>query len=145
MRKIILLLIVMFPLLALAQATLTVVPTVTPTDFLQFLIQSINGMKGASVLAIVTIVVQILLKVLDLQFVEDFLGKSFGDWNGGWKLFTVMGLTIVGGFVGLMLPPTSLTIGAALMHSTTLSAFLVLGNQMYQHWVLKKPAVAPLK
>ena len=120
--------------------TVTVPPVVDPTqDFIQLLLNSIGGMKGASTLAIVAVVIKILLKLLDVPYVADLMGKKFSDWSGGLKLTLVLGLSYVGGVVALMLPPTSLTIGAALVHSTTLAAFLVLTNQIYKHYIEKKP------
>ena len=112
-------------------------PTV---DFLKELLASIGGLKGASALTIAAVAIKLLLQLLNLPFVASLLGSKFKEWNGGVKLVVVLGLSYVGGVLALMLPPTSLSVGAALVHSTTLASFMVFTNQIYQHWFMKKQA-----
>lgn len=135
---------ILFPCLLLAQevvAPALPVPVVDPNmDFLNLLMQSLGGIKGASALAIAGIVVKLLLKALDLPLVAGLMGKAFKDWASGLKLTVVLALSYVAGVIGLMVPPTSLSLGAALVHSSTLAAFVVLSNQVYKHWIEKKPA-----
>ena len=111
------------------------------SDFSQFLINSLGGLKGASALAIAAFVVQVLLKLLDMDVVENWLGKSFSDWSGAWKLVVISGLTLVSGVLGLMVMG-HVSLGAALIHSTTLTAFMVFANQIYQHVIAPVPAPA---
>ena len=124
--------IVMMGCLALAQIADPVIPPVTDTDFIGFLIQSLGGLKGASTLAIVAIVVQILIKFLG----TDLFGKVFKNVSGAVKLLIVTGLSLVAGVVGLM-SVEGLTIGAALVHSTTMTAFMVFANQLYKQFFVK--------
>lgn len=107
-------------------------------DFLNLLVHSIGGMRGASTLAIVGIVIKLLLVALDLPITTKLVGSKFKDWSSGLKLTVVLGLTMVGGVVSLMAPPVGLSLGAALVHSSTLSAFVVLSNQLYKHYFEKK-------
>lgn len=109
-------------------------PPVTNTDFLQLLIQSLGGLKGASALAIAGTAVQVLLKFL----ATPWAGGLLKNVKGGTKLLVVSGLSMLGGVLALMVPPTSLSLGAALVHSTTLTAFMVFANQLYQQ-LLEKP------
>lgn len=99
------------------------------SDFLKYLIDSLGGMKGASALVIAGVVVQALLKAMSLPIV----GKWFSEAQGWLKLTVVSGLTLVSGVIGLM-TAGGLTLGAALVHSTTLAALMVFGNQIIQHF-----------
>lgn len=116
-------------MIALAQVT-TVVETpsgameVTP-EFLEFLLASMNGLQGAGVLGGSLIVVQILIRALDQPFANRFFSKRSG-WQ---KLAIVAGLTFLVTPLGLV--ATGLPIGAALLHTSTLTAFQVLINQIY--------------
>jgi len=99
-------------------------------DFLNLLLQSLGGFNGASALAIAAIVVQLIIKFLSTSWV----GSIFPNLSGGVKLVVVSGLGVVSGVLALMLPPTSLTFLAALLHSATMTAFMVFFNQAYQQW-----------
>ena len=101
-------------------------------DFLKLLVESLGGLKGASTLAIVAVVVQLLIKFLNLPIA----GGIFGAAKGWLKLAIVTFLTIVSGVTGLMIE--GLSLGAALLHSTTLAAFMVFLNQIFQHFWAKK-------
>lgn len=107
-----------------------VIPT---NDFIMMLLESIGGMKGASTLAIVFAVVQILLKFLNTEL----FGKWFKDMKGSTKLTIVLALTMISGVLSLM-TVGGLTLGAALLHSTTLASFSVLANQLYKQFVVKE-------
>lgn len=121
-----------FLLPALAQ-----VAAVDPNqDFLNLLMQSMGGMKGASALAIAGVVVQLIVKLMSTSWVANW----FPNLTGAKKIAVVTGLSLASGVLALMLPPTSLTIGAALMHSTTLTALMVYGNQIVQQLTPTKPA-----
>ena len=120
----------MTSLVAFAQEVLPEVPT---QDFISFLIQSLGGLKGAGTLAIVAAVVQILIMFLKTPL----FGQLFKNVSGSIKLLIVTALSLVGGVVGLM-SVEGLTIGAALVHSTTLTAFTVLAHQLYKQFIEKK-------
>lgn len=130
----------LLPVWCLAQevvnvAVPVVVPPVDPNgEFINLLIASLGGLKGASTLAIVGIVVQIIIKALNLPIA----GKLFSESKGWIKLLIVSGLTLVGGVTGLM-SVEKLSFAAALIHSTTLTALMVFGNQLIQHFSPKKP------
>jgi len=119
-----------FSAFAFGQAT---PPVEVPTaDFLAFLFQSLGGVKGMSTLAIVGVVVQILIMFLKTPIASSIFVKL----GGFWKLALVLTLTLVGGVLGLM-SASGLSLGAALVHSTTLSAFMVLANEVYKHFTEK--------
>lgn len=109
-------------------------PVLVPADpnqeFLSLLIQSIGGLKGMGTLGIVGVAIQLLLKLANTSWIK---------LDGGVKLAIVSGLGLVGGVVALMSPPNLLTLGAALVHSATLTAFMVFFNQVYQQWLAPKP------
>lgn len=100
-----------------------------PQDFLLLLIQSIGGLKGASALVIAGTITQLLIKALSLSFVDGWFTKI----AGAGKLIIVYGLTLVSGVLALMM--TGVSLGAALVHSTTLSALMVFMNEIYKHFV----------
>lgn len=106
--------------------------TIPVADFLQALLASLGGFKGASALAAAGLVVQLLLKLLK----TDLMGKLFLKVDGIWKLVIIMTLTYASGVLSLMLQ--GVDVGAALIHSTTLASLMVLGNQLYQHFTAKK-------
>lgn len=133
-------LMVFFPLSLLAQSTL---PVPTPADpngeFLQLLFASLNGFKGASALAIAGIVVQLVIKLLSTSWVSQW----FPNLSGAWKITIVSALSLGSGVLALMVPPASLTLGAALVHSATLTAVMVFANQLLKQFT--QPAAAATK
>lgn len=99
-----------------------------PTDqFLMYLLQSLGGIKGASVLAIVGIVIQIVIKFLN----SEICNQVFKNFTGLGKLIAISAFTLVGGIVSLMVS-TGMNFWAALFHATTLNAIMVLANQFLQ-------------
>lgn len=131
--KALLLTLLFAPLFVFAQDAAPPVVADPNGEFIKLLLESMGGLKGASTLAIVGIVVQLLIKALNLPIV----GKLFSESSGKVKLVIVSGLTLIGGVVGLM-TVEGLTVGAALIHSTTLAAFMVFANQIYQHFAPEK-------
>lgn len=109
-----------------------VIPVVTNEDFFKLLIESIGGAKGATTLAIVGIAVKLILSF----FSTEMAGQVFKKLSGGVKLTIVLALTLVSGVVALMVSGVPLV--TALLHSTTLSAFVVLSNQVYKQYFEKK-------
>ncbi len=132
----------LYPLSLLAQTIATATPAPLPnlppevstTEFLQLLIQSLGGLKGAGTLTIVALVVQLIIKFMS----SELAGKVFKTMSAIQKIAIVTGLTVVGGVLALMLPPTSLSLGAALVHSTTLTAAMVFANEIYKGFIEKK-------
>jgi hypothetical protein len=118
------------PMICFAQDALPEVPT---QDFIGFLLLSIGGLKGAGTLAIVGTAVQILLKFL----ATPLCGQLFKNLSGAWKLTIVSFLSMVGGITSLMMT-SNLTLGAALFHSATLTAFMVFANQVYKQFIEKQ-------
>ncbi len=107
---------------------------VSTSDFVTYLLQSLGGISGATTLAIIGVIVQILMK-----FVATPIFDNIGI-DGSYKLLIVIGLTIVGGVVTLMTGPAGLTLVAALMHSTTLASIMVLIHQVYVQFFQSEPA-----
>lgn len=105
-----------------AQAALPVSP-----EFLDYLVASFNGIKGASIFGAAALVVQLILKALDQPFSKHW----FGNKSGLSKLLIISGLTFAVTPLGLI-SGAGLSVGAALMHSTTLASFMVFLNQLYR-------------
>jgi hypothetical protein len=120
----------LFPFMVFAEDAPVVVPN---QEFLGFLIQSIGGFSGASTLVAVGLVVQILMKFIGTPWAD----LLFGAASGKWKLLIVAVLSLAGGVLGLM-TAGGLTLGAALVHSATLTAVMVLFNQVYKQFILKE-------
>lgn len=136
-----------FGALALAQGTVAMELTdgtkvEVTADFLTFLIASMNGLPGAGVMGGAAILVQVLLKALDQPFANQFFSKR----SGLEKILIVAGLTFAVTPIGLV-TGAGLPIGAALLHSSTLTAFMVFLNQIYQQAAraraIKLPDVGP--
>lgn len=108
-----------------------VVPEVSNVDFLEFFLKSIGGAQGASALAILALLVQVFMKFIGTPWANNLLSGK-----GETKLMLVLGLTYIGGITTLMVG--GLTFGAAFLHSTSLSALLVLLNEIYSRFVVKK-------
>ena len=89
-------------------------------------------MVGASTLAIVVSVVQLLIMFLKTPLV----GQLFTKLTDDLKIILVTGLTVVGGVSSLMLTE-QLPFVAALIHSTTVAALSVFAHQLYKHLVKK--------
>jgi hypothetical protein len=91
------------------------------------LVESLGGLKGAGTLAIVAFLVQLIMLLLRTQL---------GEFAGRWRLLAVLGLTMVGGVLGLKMQGMEWV--AALMHSTTLAAAQVFGHQAFKQFAKKK-------
>ncbi len=99
---------------------------VTP-EFLDYLIASFNGIKGASVFGAAALIVQLILKALDQPFSKHW----FGNKSGLSKLLIISGLTFAVTPLGLI-SGAGLSFGAAMLHSSTLASFMVFLNQLYK-------------
>jgi hypothetical protein len=130
MKKSIMLILGLFlialPFLAFAQEAV-LPPEMTNEEFLQLLLASLGGVKGMSALAIAGMATQLVAKFLN----TNLMSKVWVQIPGIWKIVTIVTLTAVGGVLGMVSQGVSW--GAALIHSSVLSAVMVLANQIYQH------------
>ncbi len=110
-------------------------PVMPTSDFIQLFLASLGGIKGASVLAIVGIVLKLLFAFLN----SELAGKIgfMRDMNSGIKLFLILLISYASGIVTLM-TTSDLSFGAAFIHSTSMSALIVLLNQAYKKFIEKK-------
>lgn len=107
----------------------------TPTDdFIKLFLASLGGIKGASVLAIVGIVLKLLFAFLN----SELSGKIgfMRQMNPGIKLFIILVISYASGLITLM-TVNGLGFGAAFIHSTSMSALIVLLNQGYKKFIEK--------
>lgn len=109
-------------------------------DFLDFLVASFNGIRGAGIFGAAAIMIQLLIKAIDQPFAKKFFSNS----SGLNKMLIVTGLTFAVTPIGLV-SGAGLGLGAALLHSSTLTTFMVFLNQLYQHAVADKARKAELK
>lgn len=96
-------------------------------DFLKALVDSIGGMKGAGVMVLVVIVVQLLML---------FLRTPLAAFAGKWKMLIIYSLSMVGGLLALMAADVDWK--AALLHSNTLAAVQTWLHQIWKQFVVKK-------
>lgn len=127
--------IVMFMLLfclsAIAQDS-PLPPEMADQDFVSLLFASLGGMGGMSALGIAALVTQLVAKFLNTQL----MGKLWAKIPGIWKIVTVVLLTAAGGVLGMVHQGVSW--GAALIHSSVISALMITANQIYKHVTEKK-------
>ena len=129
MKKLVLSLgILLMPVLAFSSVPVDLSQEVPVQDFLAFLIQSMGGMKGASTLAVVAIILQGALILFRTSLLDKFSGK--------YKLLIVYALSLVGGIVALM--TQGIDFNAALIHSNSLAAYQVFFHQVIKHVAEKK-------
>lgn len=115
----------------------------TNEDFFAALATSIGGIKGLGALGVAGVIVNLIMFFLYSPIGNSVLPKKFE--TEGYKLLLALFLYMVSGVIGLMLPPTSLSFGAALIHSTTLAAFGVLFNQIGKKYIKSKASAALAK
>lgn len=96
-------------------------------EFLDFLVASFNGIKGASIFGASAIAIQLIVKALDQPFSRHW----FGNKSGLSKLLIISGLTFAVTPLGLI-SGAGLSFGAAMLHSSTLASFMVFLNQLYK-------------
>lgn len=102
-------------------------------DLLSHLLVSMGGLKGASALAIAFVISKFLLLLLLSPFFSNLFPSLA---KGGIKLLVALSLNVVVGILGLLM--AKVPFDAALVHSSTLAAFSLLGNQGYKQWLTKK-------
>lgn len=112
-----------------------VAPVMPTDDFLKLFIDSLGGLKGASVLGIVLIVLKLLFSFLNSE-----LAGSLGfmrKMDPALKLFIIMVISYATGVITLI-SVNGLSVGAALIHSTSMTSLIVLLNQGYKKFIEKK-------
>lgn len=126
-------LVFLFAGLAMAQDP-SGLPAMIPDDqFVKMLFASLGGLSGLSALGIAAAIVQLVVAFLS----TNLMGKLWQGIDGIWKIIVIMSLTAVSGVLTMV--SQGVSVGAALIHTTTLSALMVLGNQIYQHFTQPKP------
>jgi hypothetical protein len=106
------------------------VPEYEPSESeLQLLVKSLGGALGGGILAIAYFIAQVFMLLLK--------GKLGAKFTGAWQITVVSFMTLVLGVLGLMVVG-GLEFGAAIVHSTTLAAFSVFANQLFQQIIKKK-------
>lgn len=119
----------LIPIFAMSQE----LPPVSDTDFFLYVIQSLGSLKGAGALAIAYFVSQLILKFMATPLAMNLLKGV----KGPVKLTVVLAVNLLSGVLSLMVL-NGMTLGPAIMHSTTLAAFSVLFNQIYKQYVEKQ-------
>jgi len=109
-----------------------VLPVTTNEDFIKWVIATIGALKGASPYVIAGIVVELILKI----FSTEMFGFMFKKLKGHVKLTIVLSLSYVAGVIALLI--SGETWMASLMNAASISAFLVLFNQIYKQYIVKK-------
>ena len=102
-------------------------PTIVGGADINDLIKAVGGVKGGGTLAIIMLVVQLIMWLLK---------GFFANVAGKWKLIAVLGLTLVAGIIAMMMQ--GVTLGASLLHSSTIASAQVLLNQAYKQFLGSK-------
>lgn len=110
---------------------------ISSADFFSYLFSALGGLKGAGTLAIVGVVVQVLLKLLN----SDLFSQWFSSVSGAVKLIVISGLTVAGSVIGLMSQGQSFW--AAVTSGGVVTALMVFAHQVYLHFFA--PAPSPLQ
>jgi hypothetical protein len=98
-----------------------------PSDAeLSAFVKALGGVAGMGTLGIVALVVQGLMLLVRTKL---------GEFAGKYRLLIVLVLTVAGGVVGLM--AGGMPFAAALVNAGTLSAVMVLLNQIYRQFFVK--------
>jgi hypothetical protein len=95
------------------------------------ILETVGGLQGAGMLAAVAFIVQLLMKIIQS---EKFMGGKIGNLAGKWRLLIVNGLSLVGGIIALMAPPTNQSFIQAALNSQTLAMAMVFGNQIMKQF-----------
>lgn len=125
LRHAFLFLVVLFPIVAFAQAASLPVDLSTQ-DALSQLLSTLGGIKGATVLGITAVVLQAVLL---------FFRTSLASFAGKWRLLIVAGLSLVSGTIALVATGTPFL--QALGDANTLAALQVLGHQTIKQFTEK--------
>jgi type IV secretory pathway VirB2 component (pilin) len=118
--------VMLMPLVAFAQASM---PADLPTDqALAEFMHSLGGLKGASALAITTVIVQAIML---------FFRTPLAGFAGKYRLLIVAGLSLVVGFLGLMIAGVDWKL--AFLHANTIGALQVFGHQVVNQFKPEAP------
>lgn len=125
MRLIIFLSLIILAPFALAEEIIegAVHQSVNLEGYFKLLIDSLGGLKGASSLAIIAAVIQILMATLNLDVLQTKLPKIVGKY----KFLFIYFLTCVSAVIALRMQGLDLL--TALFHSNTLAAYQVFMHQ----------------
>lgn len=115
------------------------IPEVTNDAFVQMLLASMGGFKGATALVIVGIAIKILIAFLGTPL----FGSIFKKVTGQIKLLIVSGLSIIAGVITQM--SLGVTFTAALLQGASLATILVFLNQVYKQFFDKDKETGVLK
>lgn len=124
----------LFAFMAFAQDVLPVpVPEVTNAEFFESLLKAIGGAKGASTLAIVAAALQVLFKLLGTPL-----------FSGVWKKlepkvkFLIVAVLSIGTMTTGLMIASAMPLGAALLHSTVVTAIMNYAYKYYELYIEKK-------
>lgn len=108
---------------AFAQDASSLPTDLDPGDALKQLLAALGGLKGATALGIVGVVVQAIML---------FFRTQLANFSGKWRLTIVVAANLLGGLLALKL--TGISWSAALLHSNTFAAVQVLLHQVYKQF-----------
>lgn len=105
-------------------------------DFFSSMLTALGGIKNASTMGIIIIVLQIIFKFLN----SELAGKIgfLRNLEPGVKLIIILVISYATGILTLMNTGEGLSFGAAFIHSSSMSALMVLLNQVYKKFVSDK-------
>jgi membrane associated rhomboid family serine protease len=122
MIKFIFISILILPAISLCQSE-NLEENINLQNYLKLLFDSLGGIKGASTLATIAIIVQILMQTLRLNCIQTKLPKILGKH----KFLIVYLLSTISGILALKLQGIDWL--SSLLHSNTLAAYQVLIHQ----------------
>lgn len=128
MKYVAMIFVLMFSVFGFAQE----VPPVSELDFLTQLLQFVGGVKGMTTLAAVLAGVQLVIMFLKTEFA----GKIFAKMTGQAKFMLVTALTIVAGYLTLLV--AGVPTGEALMKTLALPLVQEFIFQIYKQFIEKK-------
>jgi len=103
------------------------VEEVFPTEqWIMDLFSGLGGLKGASTLAIVALIVQLIMK---------FFKTPLANFAGKYRLIVVSGLTVIGGMVGLVAQGSTWL--SALVSASVIAAIQVFFHQIVTQYKKK--------
>lgn len=123
---------VFFGLWVFAQDLPVPIPETSNTDFIELLLKSIGGMKGAKTLAIVALVLQLLFKLLGTPL----FGSIWTKLAPNVKFIVVSILSIASLVIAQI--QVGLTPAAAILHGTVVTALMNYAFTYYERFVEKK-------
>jgi hypothetical protein len=95
------------------------------------ILDTVGGLQGAGILAVVAFIVQFLMRIIQS---DKFMGGKVGQLAGKWRLLIVNSLSLIGGIIALMAPPSNQSFIQAALNSQTLAMAMVFGNQVLKQF-----------